>query len=64
MNSAGVTYAAAAGHLVADILAEATPRFDPADFLPERFGERARDLGWLQSEVSAVVSRGYAKAVL
>lgn len=64
MNSAGVTYAAAAGHLVADILAEATPRFDAADFLPERFGERARDLPWLQSEISAVVSRGYAKAVL
>ncbi|HSY87108.1 MAG TPA: FAD-binding oxidoreductase [Verrucomicrobiae bacterium] len=63
MNSGGVTYSAAAGHLVADFLAETDPRFDVGAFLPERFGERARDLAWLQREISTVVSRGYRQSL-
>ena len=64
MNSGGVTYSAAAGHLIADILAETDSPFDAAAFRPERFGERARDLAWLQGEISAVVSRGYRRTNL
>jgi 4-methylaminobutanoate oxidase (formaldehyde-forming) len=64
MNSGGVTYSAAAGHLIADILAGTDSRFDAAIFRPERFGERARDLAWLQGEISAVVSRGYRRTNL
>jgi glycine/D-amino acid oxidase-like deaminating enzyme len=63
MNSGGVTYSAAAGHLVADFLAETDPRFDAGAFLPERFGENARDLAWLQREISTVVSRGYRQSL-
>ena len=59
MNSGGVTYSAAAGHLIADFLAGTSLRFDPTDFAPERFGDKARDLPWLRREISAVVSRGY-----
>jgi len=64
MNSGGVTYSAAAGHLIADILAETNSPFDAAAFRPERFGEKARDLVWLQGEISAVVSRGYRRTNL
>jgi 4-methylaminobutanoate oxidase (formaldehyde-forming) len=64
MNSGGVTYSAAAGHLIADILAETDSRLDAAVFRPERFGEKARDLIWLQGEISAVVSRGYRRTNL
>jgi 4-methylaminobutanoate oxidase (formaldehyde-forming) len=59
MNSGGVTYAAAAGHLIADFIADEKPRFDVALFAPERFGDRGKDAAWLQSEISAVVSSGY-----
>ena len=64
MNSGGVTYSAAAGHLIADFIAETDPRFDAASFLPERFGDKAKDLAWLQGEISAVVSRGYRQTNL
>ena len=64
MNSGGVTYSAAAGHLIADLIAEADPRFDAASFVPERFGDKAKDLVWLQGEISAVVSRGYRQTNL
>jgi len=64
MNSGGVTYSAAAGHVIADFLAGAKPRFDATAFTPERFGERAKDLAWLQREISAVVSRGYRQTNL
>ena len=53
MNSGGVTYSAAAGHMVADFSAGATPRFDSAAFAPERFGERAKDLAWLRARYRA-----------
>ena len=64
MNSGGVTYSAAAGHMIADLVSEAEPRFDTTAFVPERFGEKAKDLTWLQREVSAVVSRGYQQTNL
>jgi 4-methylaminobutanoate oxidase (formaldehyde-forming) len=64
MNSAGVTYSAAAGHMVADFVSAAAPRFDIAAFVPERFGDRAKDLSWLQKEISGVVSRGYRQTNL
>ena len=64
MNSGGVTYSAAAGHLIADFLAGAAPRFAATAFTPERFGDRTKDLAWLQREISAVVSRGYRQTNL
>jgi len=64
MNSGGVTYSAAAGHMIADLLAGAKPRFDSSAFAPGRFGERAKDAAWLQREISAVVSRGYRETNL
>jgi glycine/D-amino acid oxidase-like deaminating enzyme len=64
MNSGGVTYSAAAGHMIADFISEADPRFDTSAFVPERFGDRAKDLAWLQREISAVVSRGYQQTNL
>jgi hypothetical protein len=64
MNSGGVTYSAAAGHLVADFVAGTDPRFSAAAFVPERFGDRAKDLAWLQREISRVVSRGYRQTNL
>ncbi|HEY7689875.1 MAG TPA: FAD-binding oxidoreductase [Dongiaceae bacterium] len=64
MNSGGVTYSAAAGHMTADLIAEAKPRFDTSALAPERFGDKAQDLAWLQREISAVVSRGYQQTNL
>ena len=64
MNSGGVTYSAAAGHMAADFLSGAPPRFEVASLAPERFGERAADLQWLRREISAVVSRGYRQTNL
>ncbi len=64
MNSGGVTYSAAAGHMVADFVAGAEPRFEAASLAPGRFGDKARDAEWLCREVSAVVSRGYRETNL
>ncbi len=64
MNSGGVTYSAAVGHMVADMVAGTAPRFDATNFAPARFGERGRDKAWLKCEVSAVVSRGYRETNL
>jgi 4-methylaminobutanoate oxidase (formaldehyde-forming) len=64
MNSGGVTYSAAAGHLVADFITESRPRFDSDPFLPMRFGDKASDPAWLRREISAVVSRGYRQTNL
>jgi 4-methylaminobutanoate oxidase (formaldehyde-forming) len=64
LNSAGVTYSAAAGHMVADLVAGATPRFDPKAFLPERFGDKAKDVDWVRQAVSQVVSQGYRQVNL
>jgi glycine/D-amino acid oxidase-like deaminating enzyme len=59
MNSAGVTWSAMTGALIADMVAEKPPRFDPAAYDPSRFGERGYDLDWLKSKISAIVSQGY-----
>jgi 4-methylaminobutanoate oxidase (formaldehyde-forming) len=59
MNSAGVTWSAMTGALVADLLTDSRPRFDPRPYDPARFGDKGRDLDWLKGEISAVVSRGY-----
>ena len=61
MNSGGVTYSAAAGHMVADLLAEATPRFDAAAFAARTLRRKrqgsgvaaARDIRRSQPRLSA-----------
>jgi glycine/D-amino acid oxidase-like deaminating enzyme len=64
LNSAGVTWSAAAGHMVADLIAGSEPRFDPTLFAPGRFGDRAKDTAWLRRAVSDVVGRGYQQVNL
>jgi 4-methylaminobutanoate oxidase (formaldehyde-forming) len=59
MNSAGVTWSAMAGCLIADIVAGTESKFDASRYDPLRFGDRGGDLGWLQAEVSGIVSQGY-----
>jgi glycine/D-amino acid oxidase-like deaminating enzyme len=59
MNSAGVTWSAMAGEVVASLVAERESRFDNSHFDPCRFGEAAKDLDWLKTEISATVSRSY-----
>jgi 4-methylaminobutanoate oxidase (formaldehyde-forming) len=59
MNSAGVTWSAMTGTLIADLVADAKLRFDARPYDPARFGDKGRDLAWLKAEISAVVSRGY-----
>jgi 4-methylaminobutanoate oxidase (formaldehyde-forming) len=61
MNSSGVTWSAMTGHLIADLVAEAEPRFDTNRYDPGRFADRGRDLDWLTAEVSAIVSAGYRR---
>ncbi|MBL8704405.1 MAG: FAD-binding oxidoreductase, partial [Rhodospirillales bacterium] len=61
MNSAGITWSAMTGHLVADLVAGAKPRFDAARYDPQRFGDRGRDLPWLTQAISGIVSAGYRK---
>jgi glycine/D-amino acid oxidase-like deaminating enzyme len=64
LNSAGVTYSAAAGHMIADFIAGTEPRFDPTLFAPGRFGEKAQDRAWLIQAISDVVGRGYQQVNL
>ena len=59
MNSAGVTWSAMTGALIADLITEAKPRFDARPYDPARFGDQGRDLDWLKAQISAVVSLGY-----
>lgn len=59
MNSAGVTWSAMTGAIVADLVAGTSPRFDAARYDPARFGDRGRDVDWLSAQVSAAVSSGY-----
>jgi 4-methylaminobutanoate oxidase (formaldehyde-forming) len=59
MNSAGVTWSAMTGALIADMIADTPPSFDPTPYDPARFGDRGSDLGWLKAQVSAIVSQGY-----
>jgi 4-methylaminobutanoate oxidase (formaldehyde-forming) len=64
LNSAGVTWSAAAGHMVADLIAGSEPRFNPALFTPDRFGDKAKDTLWLKRAISDVVSGGYQRVNL
>lgn len=61
MNSHGVTLSAAAGHIIADMLSGAEPRFDAAPYAPERFGGRARSEDWLKARVTHAPSSYYTK---
>ncbi len=59
MNSAGVTWSAMTGCLIADLVAGRQPTFDAARYDPSRFADRGADLDWLQAQVSGIVSQGY-----
>ncbi|MBT6206348.1 MAG: FAD-binding oxidoreductase [Alphaproteobacteria bacterium] len=60
MNSAGVTYSALAGHVIADTITEAAePKFNPQPYAADRFAERACDESWLREKASDVVSGHY-----
>jgi len=61
MNSAGITWSAMAGRLVADLVADGESRFDRTRYDPGRFGDRAGDLAWLTAAVSGIVSAGYRR---
>ena len=52
MNSHGVTLAPAAGHIMADLIAEQEPRFPIESYRPDRFDERGADTTWLAEAVS------------
>ena len=62
MNSHGVTLSAAAGHIVADLVAGTEPRFDASIYAPERFGAQAADEDWLKQQVSGAPSRYYLQS--
>lgn len=64
MNSYGVTLAAAAGRIVADMLQGQTPTFDAGIYDPGRFGDKVRDEAWLREMASGAPSLGYAKSNL
>jgi glycine/D-amino acid oxidase-like deaminating enzyme len=59
MNSAGVTWSAMTGRLIADLVAGQEPRFNAERYDPHRFADLGRDLEWLAAKVSAIVSAGY-----
>ncbi|MBV8921639.1 NAD(P)/FAD-dependent oxidoreductase [Bradyrhizobium sp.] len=61
MNSSGVTLSAMTGRLVADLVTGAPPRFEAGLYDPSRFADRARDLAWLATGVSSIVSAGYLR---
>ena len=62
MNSHGVTLAAAAGHMIADLIDEKEPRFPIERYNPERFGGRGADETWLAEAVSHTPSLFYRAA--
>lgn len=59
MNSAGVTWSAMAGDVVARMVTGAKQRFTAEQFAPSRFGDRAGDTTWLREQVADIVSAGY-----
>lgn len=61
MNSAGVTWSAMTGSLIADLVAEVATTVDGRRYDPMRFGERGKDTEWLKARVSSIVSAGYRK---
>ena len=61
MNSSGVTWSAMTGRIVADLVGDAAPRFEVGRYDPSRFADRGRDLAWLTTEISSIVSAGYRR---
>ncbi|HYB08621.1 MAG TPA: FAD-binding oxidoreductase [Alphaproteobacteria bacterium] len=59
MNSAGVTWSAMTGHIVADMVAGVSPKFDHARYDPMRFGDKGHDIEWLKGQIAGIVSLGY-----
>jgi glycine/D-amino acid oxidase-like deaminating enzyme len=59
MNSAGVTFSAYVGQLMADLVTGSPPRFDPKPFDPGRFADKPRDEPWLRAAVSGTPSGHY-----
>lgn len=59
MNSAGVTWSAMAGDIVARMVTGQRQRFPTEPFTPGRFGAKAADTGWLKHQISGIVSGGY-----
>jgi glycine/D-amino acid oxidase-like deaminating enzyme len=62
MNSHGVTLSAAAGHIIADLIAGTDPRSDPAPYAPDRFGGQAADVAWLRQKIAAAPSMSYRQS--
>lgn len=62
MNSHGVTLAAAAGHVIADLIGEDEPRFAIDRYRPDRFGGQGADEAWLAEAVSHTPSLFYRAA--
>src|SRR5262245_36807669 len=61
MNSAGVTWSAMIGAIIADMLTGKPARFDRRRYDPDRFGAQASDPAYLRCAVSQIVSKGYRK---
>ncbi|MEM7222678.1 MAG: FAD-binding oxidoreductase [Pseudomonadota bacterium] len=59
MNSHGVTLAPAAGHIIADLLAEQEPRFPTERYDPTRFGDQGANEEALAAAVSKAPSLFY-----
>ena len=59
MNSHGVTLSGAAGHIIADLIAEVPCRFSAEDYAPERFGEKSGDVEWLRARIADAPSGYY-----
>lgn len=59
MNSAGVTWSAMAGDIVARMVTGERQRFPTEPFAPGRFGAKAADTRWLRAQISGIVSGGY-----
>lgn len=59
MNSHGVTISGATGHIIADLLAGAEPRFSTDIYATDRFGEKARNPEWLEQKISDSPSGNY-----
>lgn len=62
MNSHGVTISGATGHIIADLLAGAHPRFSTEIYATDRFGEKARDPEWLKQQISDSPSGNYSSS--
>ena len=59
MNSHGVTLSGAAGHIIADLVAEVPCRFPAKNYAPERFGEKSGDVEWLRDRIADAPSGYY-----